>query len=88
MIGAQSMVNIVVDDELRARLGDLKSPVTLQDASGRVLAYLTPAEDRSIYDELDMGISDEELDRRRSTGGGKPLEEWLKEFESRSKGAD
>jgi hypothetical protein len=82
------MVNIVVDDDLRAKLGDFKSPVTLQDASGRVLAYLTPAEDRSIYDELDMGISQDELNRRRKSSGGKSLEEWLKDFESRSKGAD
>ncbi|MDZ4659836.1 MAG: hypothetical protein SH868_19855 [Bythopirellula sp.] len=82
------MVNIVVDSELLAKLGDLQSPVTLQDASGRVLAYLTPAKDRSIYDELDPGISDEELNRRRAAGGGKPLEEWLKEFESRANGAD
>ena len=52
------MVRITVDSELLAKLGDLKSPVTLQDSTGRVLAYLTPAEDRSIYDELDMGISD------------------------------
>jgi hypothetical protein len=82
------MVNIIVDNELLAKLGDLKSPVTLQDASGRVLAYLTPAEDRSIYDELDMGISVEELNRRRAAGGGKSLEDWLKEFEDRSNGAD
>ncbi len=82
------MVNIIVDNELLAKLGDLQSPATLQDASGRVLAYLTPAEDRSIYNELDPGISDEELNRRRNAGGGKPLEEWLKEFENRSNGAD
>jgi hypothetical protein len=82
------MVRVTVDSELLAKLGDLKSPVTLEDANGRVLAYLTPAEDRSIYDELDMGISVEELNRRRKAGGGKPLEEWLKEFESRANGAD
>jgi hypothetical protein len=82
------MVKITVDNELLAKLGDLKSPVTLQDASGRVLAYLTPAEDRSIYDELDMGISVEELNRRFAAGGGKPLDQWLKEFQSRANGAD
>lgn len=81
------MVNIVVDDELRAKLGDLKSPMTLQDASGRVLAYVTPAVDRSIYDELDMGISDEELNRRRATGGGMTLSEVLAECERRANGA-
>jgi hypothetical protein len=82
------MVRITVDSELLAKLGDLKSPLTLEDATGRVLAYLTPAEDRSIYDELDMGISVEELNRRFAAGGGKPLEEWLKEFERRANGAD
>jgi hypothetical protein len=80
------MVRITVDNELLAKLGDLKSPLTLEDATGRVLAYLTPAEDRSIYDELDIGISDEELDRRRKTGGGKSLSEILAECERRANG--
>jgi hypothetical protein len=79
------MVNIVVDDELRAKLGDLKSPVTLQDASGRVLAYLTPAKDRSIYDELDPGISDEEIERRLAAGGGMSFSEMMAECERRAK---
>lgn len=79
------MVNIVVDDELRAKVGDLKSPVTLQDASGRVLAYVTPALDRWIYDELDPGISDEEIERRSAAGGGKPLSEILADFQQRLK---
>jgi hypothetical protein len=81
------MVRITVDNELLAKLGDLKSPVTLQDATGRVLAYLTPAEDRSIYDELDIGISVEELNRRRKAGGGKTLDEVLAECERRANGA-
>jgi hypothetical protein len=81
------MVKITVDSELLAKLGDLKSPATLQDASGRVLAYLTPAADRSIYDELDIGISDEELARRRKAGGGKTLDEILAECERRTNGA-
>lgn len=80
------MVNIIVDDDLLAKLGDLKSPVTLQDASGRVLAYLTPAVDRSIYDELDPGISDEELARRSAAGGGMTLSELLAECERRANG--
>lgn len=79
------MVSIIVDDDLRAKLGDLRAPVTLKDASGRVLAYLTPAEDRSIYDELDPGISDEEISRRSAAGGGKPLSEILADFEQRLK---
>jgi hypothetical protein len=83
------MVSIVVDDDLRAKLGDLKSPVTLQDSTGRVLAYLTPAEDRSIYDELDPGISDEELARRSASGGiGMTLSEILAECERRANGSN
>ncbi len=80
------MVKITVDSELLAKLGDLKSPVTLQDSSGRVLAYLTPAVDRSIYDELDPGISDEELARRSAAGGGMTLTELLAECERRANG--
>jgi hypothetical protein len=80
------MVKVTVDSELLAKLGDLKSPVTLQDATGRVLAYLTPAEDRSIYDELDMGISVEELNRRRKAGGGMSYDEMMAECERRASG--
>jgi hypothetical protein len=82
------MVRITVDNELLAKLGDLKSPLTLEDATGRVLAYLTPAEDRSIYDELDMGISVEELNRRRKAGGGMSYDEMMAEFERRASGND
>ncbi len=80
------MVKITVDSELMAKLGDLKSPLTLQDATGRVLAYLTPAEDRSIYDELDPGISDEELARRLAAGGGMSFSEMMAECERRANG--
>jgi hypothetical protein len=82
------MVRITVDSELLAKLGDLKSPATLQDSTGRVLAYLTLAEDRSIYDELDPGISDEELARRSAAGGGMPLSELLAECERRANGGN
>jgi hypothetical protein len=71
---------------LLAKLGDLKSPLTLEDATGRVLAYLTPAEDRSIYDELDMGISVEELNRRIAKGGGISFAEMMAECERRANG--
>lgn len=79
------MVNVTVDDELRAKLGELRSPVTQQDASGRGLAYVTPAVDRSIYDELDPGIGDEEIERRSAAGGGIPLAEILADFQQRLK---
>lgn len=80
------MVNIVVDDELLAKLGDLQSSATLQDASGRILAYLTPAKDRSIYDELVPRISEEEIARRLAVGGGMSFSEMMAECERRANG--
>jgi hypothetical protein len=75
------MVRITVDNELLAKLGNLRTPATLQDTSGRVLAYLTLVEDPSDYVEFEPEISEEELARREAKGGGKTLPEIWEDFE-------
>lgn len=75
------MNRIIVDDVMRSKLGDLQFPTELQDESGRVLAYITPAVDPSEYAELESPLSEEELTRREKEGGGRPLSEILADLE-------
>jgi hypothetical protein len=75
------VTNIVVDDVLLARLGNLQSPAILRDSSGRALGYITPAVDPSLYAELEPEISEEELAEREALGGGRPLADILADLE-------
>ena len=78
------MVRITVDNETLSRLGDLNQPAELHDESGRLLAYLTPVVDRSVYATADPGISEEELDRREAEEGGRPLKEIWADLEKQA----
>lgn len=78
------MTEIVIDAETQSKLLNLQEPLELRDESGRILAYVTPAEDRSIYQELVCPTSEEELDRRAREGGGRTLAEILDDLEGRS----
>ncbi len=75
-------MKITVDDVLRSRLHDFRLPLELCDESGKVLGYVTPAVDPSLYEGVDSLISEEELDRRSQAGGGRPLADILRELES------
>jgi hypothetical protein len=78
------MTRIVIDEATRKKLGDLREALEVCDDSGRVLAYLTPAEDGSIYEELVCPTSDEELDRREHDGVGRPLAQIWADLERRA----
>ena len=78
------MVRITIDDETLSRLGNLHQPAELHDRSGRLVAYLMPAVDRSIYATADPGISEEELDRREAEEGGRSLSEIWADLEKRA----
>jgi IS4 transposase len=78
------MTRIVIDESTRRKLRDLREPLEVCDDSGRILAYLTPADDPSIYDELVSPTSEEELDRRSRAAGGRPLAEILTDLERRA----
>jgi hypothetical protein len=78
------MTRIVIDEATRKKLGDLREALEVCDDSGRVLAYLTPAEEGSIYEELVCPTSDEELDRRERDGVGRPLVQIWADLERRA----
>jgi hypothetical protein len=78
------MVRITIDNDTLSRLGDFHEVAELHDESGRLLAYLTPVADRSIYETADPGISEEELDRAEAEEGGRPLSEIWADLEKRA----
>jgi hypothetical protein len=56
------MRQITLDDDLRAKLGDLSDEIALCDADGRVVAYvMAPQYREAMYDMAANLVSDEEL---------------------------
>lgn len=78
------MERVVLDAALRAKLGDLSNPFPIFDEAGRIVVYVTPAEDHSLYEGVGLGASPEELARREQEGGGRSLREILTDLESQS----
>ena len=77
------MIRITIDSALASQLGNLQTPAELHDESGRVLGYLTPAIASAAYAQADPGISEAELDHREANGGGRPLQDILRDLEKR-----
>jgi hypothetical protein len=71
------MTAIIVDQATQAKLDKADRAVELRDEAGRLLGYFSPAVDRSVYDEIEIPISEEELDRRSKAGGGRTLSEIM-----------
>ena len=77
------MTSITVDQDTQAKLDKVEHAVELRDATGRLLGYFAPAVDPSEYADIDVGVSEEELDRRSKAGGGRTLREILADLERR-----
>jgi hypothetical protein len=77
------MTEVTLDAELVAQLKDGQEQLKLRDASGRVLGYFVPANQRRK-----SPFSRDEIERRLRVGAAtaRPLSEVLAEFERRSAG--
>ncbi len=78
-------MKVLIDAQLGDRFRDVHEPVELRDGSGQTFGYFHPAvvpqsEQRR---PLQSPFSDEELARRQSIPGGRPLAEIWKDFASR-----
>ena len=62
------MTRVVLNQELRAMLGDVTNPFHIFDEAGRPVLYVAPA-GRSLYEGEELNLSDEELTRREQEGG-------------------
>ncbi|HJS09015.1 MAG TPA: hypothetical protein VJ809_15205 [Pirellulales bacterium] len=58
------MEKIIVDNSTLAKLGHLRQQYEICDDSGRLLGRFFPVAEQSLYDDIALDISDEELDRR------------------------
>ncbi len=57
------MTQIVLDAELRQKLGNLTEYVELVDEQGKVLATVLPSNDPDFHLQLECPLSEEELQR-------------------------
>ena len=79
----QSMSRIVIDDVLREKLTGLKETVELCDASGLVVAKVTPVNDAATYRGYEPRLSREEIEERsKNIGRTYTTAEVLKHLES------
>jgi len=78
------MNKVIIDRATHAKLADLTESAEIQDETGRILGYYTPAHDRSLYEAVEPPISEEELDRREQEGGGRTLAEILSDLEDKA----
>jgi hypothetical protein len=68
------MKNLVLDDNLRSKIGDLKEGVEVRDEKGRVIGFMLPSS--IVYQLIEAPpMSDEEMERRFAEPGGKTLAE-------------
>ena len=74
------MNRIVLDHSLTKQLQDVEQPSELFDSAGHKLGFFTPRE----YEGYECPLTDAELDRIEQQGGGRPLEEILRDLEKRA----
>jgi hypothetical protein len=78
-------MKVLVDAELGDRLRDVHEPVELRDGSGQTYGYFHPAvaPPSEPRQSPRSPFSDEELARRQSISGGRPLAEIWQDLASR-----
>ncbi len=76
------MKNIVLDEALRAKIGDLNEEIQLCDETGKVVGRLFPMDlyEQRVINLANQLASDEELERRFAEPGGKTLEQIKQEL--------
>jgi hypothetical protein len=78
----EDMSIIIVHDPLKKTLASADSPLEVCTSDGQLLGYFTPVKERRL--KLDPGISNEEIERRFTAGGGRALADILRDLEKRS----
>jgi hypothetical protein len=76
------MNRIVIDDSMRDTCQQAVGPLEVYDRNGRVLGYFIGARDKLIYRLLDSELTEEEI-QERIREGGRPLDDILRDLESR-----
>jgi hypothetical protein len=78
------MDHIVVDDSFTKQLPGAIVPLIVFDSAGKRIGYFTPEVDPALYVGATSSVSDEELQRRERSGGGRTLAEILSDLDKRN----
>ena len=79
------MINIILDAELRRKLHDLAGLMEIRDEQGRVVGYVAPVSGNgSLYADLEVPVTDEEVQRLLQQPRGRPLADILADLDKRS----
>jgi len=76
------MKNIVIDEVVRSKLGEVTEEVELCDEAGRIIGVLMPRKTfyRLLLETPEAQVSEEELERSFAEPGGKTLREIKQEL--------
>lgn len=78
------MTRMIVDPQISAKFRDVEEHVELDDESGSLVGYFIPGVDKSLYESVEVPVSDDELRRRQAKGGGRPLADIVADLERHS----
>lgn len=76
------MTTITIPDAILSQIKPGERAVEVCDTSGRRLGYFAPLATADDYRNARPGVSDAELDQRSATGGGRPLNDILRDLQS------
>jgi hypothetical protein len=71
------MNRVILEHESR-KLANLTDRVEFCDGEGRTLGYFVPVRERSLYEGIEIPVSDEELRRAEQQEGGRTTVEVLR----------
>ena len=78
------MNKIVLDRELRTRLHNLSELLELPDENGPIVGYFAPVNEVSSYEDMEVPITDDEVQRLLKQPAGRPLADILADLERSS----
>jgi hypothetical protein len=78
------MTRVVLDKETLAKLHDLKERIEICDEEGITRGYANPVGDKSLYEQVQVPFTEEELERFENEPGGRSLAEILADLERQS----
>lgn len=74
------MSKVVLNESLKAMLGDVTNPFHIYDETGRIVLWVTPVSHPSLYREIEDDLSEEEW-KRRAEEPGRSLQEIIADLE-------
>ena len=79
------MNSITVDDATASLLRWVKQPVKIVDEQGSCIGTFEPVDKKSLYRDVEVPFSEEELQQFEQEEGGRSLAEILADLENRTR---